>query len=42
MQQKLYDISTSKIGKKKVKKLLQSKMAKNLLKKGLNKIYSKL
>ena len=41
MQQKLYDIGTSKIGNKKVKKLLQSKMAKNLLKKGLNKIYSK-
>ena len=39
---KLYDIGTSKIGNKKVKKLLQSEMAKNLLNKGLDKAYSKL
>ena len=39
---KLYDMGTSKIGNKKVKKLLQSEMTKNLLKKGLDKAYSKL
>ena len=32
---KLYDMATSKIGNKKVKKLLLSEMAKNLLNKGL-------
>ena len=36
---KLYDMSTSKIGNKMVKKLLQSDMAKYLLNKGLDKAY---
>ena len=39
---KLYDMGTSKIGNKKVKKLLQSEIAKNLLNKVLDKAYSKL
>ena len=39
---KLYDIGTSKIKKKKIKKLLQSDIAKGLLNKGVNKAYSKL
>ena len=39
---KLYDMGTSKIGNKKVKKLLQSKIAKNFFNKGLNKAYLKL
>ena len=39
---KLYNMDTSKIGNKKVKKLLQSEMARNLLNKGLDKAYSKL
>ena len=39
---KLYHIVTSKIRNEKVKELLQSKMAKNLLNKGLGKAYSKL
>ena len=34
-----YDIGTSKIGNKKMKKLLQSEMAKNLLNKRLDKAY---
>ena len=34
---KLYHMGASKIGNKKMKKLLQSKMAKKLLNKGLNK-----
>ena len=38
---KLYDMRTSKIGNKKVKKLLQSDMAKYLFNKGLDKTYSK-
>ena len=38
---KLYNMSTSKIGNKKVKKLLQFEMLKNLLNKGLDKAYSK-
>ena len=39
---KFYHMGTSKIGNKKMKKLLQSEMAKNLLNKGLDKAYSKL
>ena len=39
---KLYNMGTSKLGNKKVKKLLQSEMAKKLLNKGLHKAYSKL
>ena len=39
---KLYDMGTSKIGNKKLKKLLQSEMAKNLLNKVLDEAYSKL
>ena len=39
---KLYDMGTSKIENKKVKKLLQSQMVKILLNKGLDKAYSKL
>ena len=41
---KLYDMGTSKIGIKKVKKFLQSQseMAKNLLNKEPDKVYSKL
>ena len=39
---RLYDMGTSRIGNEKVKKLLQSEMGKNLLKKGLDKAHSKL
>ena len=39
---KLYDIGTSKIKNKKIKKLLQSDNAKGLLNKGIDKAYSKL
>ena len=39
---KLYNMRTSKIGSKTVKKLLQSEMANNLLKKGPDKAYSRL
>ena len=39
---KLYDMGTSKIGNKKMKKLFRSEMAKNLLNKRLDKAYSKL
>ena len=39
---KLYNMGTPKLGNKKVKKLLQSEMAKKLLNKGLHKAYSKL
>ena len=39
---KLYDMGTSKIENKKVKKLLQSQMVKILFNKGLDKAYSKL
>ena len=39
---KLYDIGTSKIKNKKIKKLLQSDIAKVLLNDGIDKAYSKL
>ena len=39
---KLYNMGTSKIGSKTVKKLLQSEMANNLLNKGPDKAYSSL
>ena len=39
---KLYNMRTSKIGSKTVKKLLQSKMANNLLNKGPDKAYPRL
>ena len=39
---KLYDIGTSKIRNKKIKKLLKSDIAKGLLNNGIDKAYSKL
>ena len=39
---KLYDIGTSKIKNKQIKKFLQSDIAKGLLNKGIDKAYSKL
>ena len=39
---KLYDIGTSKIKNEKIKKLLQSDIAKVLLNDGIDKAYSKL
>ena len=39
---KLYDMGTSRIKNKKIRKILQSNMAKGLLNKGIDKAYSKL